>query len=62
MKAMKQFASMIVFCVISATAFAERIAPPTLVSVAFADTEVSTNIAIAPLVGGRSLPPGYISA
>ncbi len=51
---MKQFASMIVFCIISANAFAERIAPPTLVSVAFADTEVSTNIAIAPLVGGRS--------
>jgi hypothetical protein len=54
MKAMKQFSSMVLFCVLSANAFAERLAPPTLPSSAFADTEASTNIAIAPLVGGRS--------
>ena len=45
---------MIVFCVISANAFAERLAPPPLAPSAFADTEASLNIAIAPLVGGRS--------
>ncbi len=39
---------------IAIVAFAERIAPPTLFPSAFADTEVSTNIAIAPLVGSRS--------
>ena len=51
---MKQLASMFAFCVISINAFAERIAPPTLASAELADTEVSTNIAIAPVVGGRS--------
>ena len=51
---MKQFASFLLFCVFSANAFADRIVPPTLLSSAFADTEASTNIAIAPLVGGRS--------
>ena len=35
-------------------ALAERIDPPVLAPSAFADTEASTNIAIAPLVGGRS--------
>ncbi len=35
-------------------AFAERIAPPTLLVSAFADTEVSTNIAIAVLDASRS--------
>ena len=34
--------------------FAERIVPPALAPSAFSDTEASTNIAIAPLVGGRS--------
>ena len=54
MKAVKQFASILLFCVLSANAFDERIVPPTLSPSAFADTEASTNIAIAPLVGGRS--------
>ena len=39
---------------LSAPAFAERLVPPTLPPSAFADTETSTNIAITPLVGGRS--------
>lgn len=51
---MKQFASFILFCVLSANAFAERLDPPTLSPSAFADTETSTNIAIVPLVDGRS--------
>ena len=54
MKIVKQFASLLLFCAVSAIAFAERIALPPLASSAFADMEASTNIAIAPLVGGRS--------
>ena len=54
MKVVKQFASLFLFCVISANAFAERLVTPTLPPSAFADMEASTNIAIAPLVGGRS--------
>ncbi len=55
MKVMKQFASTILICAISATAFAERIVPPMLPPSAFADTEATTNIAITPLVGERSV-------
>ena len=42
------------FALASAIASAERIALPMLPIAAFADTEVSTNIAITPLVGSRS--------
>ena len=45
----------ILFLLLTAVlSFAERIVPSTLFPSAFADTEVSTNITIAPLVGGRS--------
>ena len=54
MKVVKQFASLFLFCVISANAFAERLVTPPLPPSAFADTEASTNIVIAPLVGGRT--------
>ncbi len=39
---------------LAGAARAERIVPPVLAPSAYADTEASTNIAIAPLVGGRS--------
>ena len=51
---MKHFVPVLLFGIISATALAERIAAPTLSLSAFADTEASTNIAMKPLVGGRS--------
>ena len=52
---MKQFTlTFLAVLGLSAMAFAERLVPPTLPPSAFADTEASTNIAIAPLEGGRS--------
>ena len=51
---MKRFIFNLVFSVLSAVVFAERIAPPTLPPSAFADTESSTNIAIAVLDASRS--------
>ncbi len=51
---MKRFIFHLVFSVLSAAAFAERIAPPTLPASAFADTEASTNITIAALDVSRS--------
>ena len=44
----------LVFSVLSAAAFAERIAPPVLPVSSFADTEASTNIAIAVQDASRS--------
>ncbi len=54
MKAMKRFIFHLVFSVLSAAAFAERIALPVLPVSSFADTEASTNIAIAALDASRS--------
>ena len=54
MKAMKSVFVLILFGTLSATAFAERIAPPTLPPSAFADTETSTNIAITVQDASRS--------
>ena len=51
---MKQFIFPLVFSVLSAVVFAARIAPPTLPPSAFADTEASTNIAIAVQDASRS--------
>ena len=51
---MKRFIFHLVFFVLSAIVFAERIAPPVLPASAFADTEASTNIAIAALDASRS--------
>ena len=51
---MKRFIFPLVFSVLSAVVSAERIAPPTLPPSAFADTEASTNIAIAALDASRS--------
>ena len=51
---MKRFIFNLVFSVLSAVVFAERIAPPVLPASAFADTEASTNIAIAVLDASRS--------
>ena len=51
---MKRFILPLVFSVLSAVVFAERIAPPTLPPSAFADTETSTNIAIAVQDASRS--------
>ena len=51
---MKRFIFPLVFSVLSAVVFAERIAPPVLPVSAFADTEASTNIAIAALNASRS--------
>ena len=51
---MKRFIFHLVFSVLSAAAFAERIAPPVLHVSAFADTEASTNIAIAVQDASRS--------
>ena len=44
----------VLLLVLAGVARAERIVPPALAPSAYADTEASTNIAIAPLVGGRS--------
>ena len=46
MKAMRLSTYFVIFVTISASIFAERIAPPTFPLSAFADTEASTNIAI----------------
>ena len=54
MNDMKAWFVLIPFGIIRATAFAERIAPPTLPPSAFADTEASTNIAIAVQDASRS--------
>ena len=54
MKAVKRFIFHLVFSVLSSAAFAERIAPPVLPVSAFADTEASTNIAIAVQDASRS--------
>ena len=54
MKAMKRFIFHLVFSVLSAAAFAERIALPVLPVSSFADTEASTNIAIAIQDSSRS--------
>ena len=51
---MKRFIFHLVFSVLSAVVFAERIAPPVLPVSAFADTEASTNIAIAVQDASRS--------
>ena len=51
---MKRFFFTLVFSVLSAVVFAERIAPPVLPVSSFADTEASTNIAIAALDASRS--------
>ena len=51
---MTRFIFHLVFSVLSAAAFAERITPPTLPPPPFADTEASTNIAIAALDASRS--------
>ena len=51
---MKRFISPLVFSVLSAVVSAERIAPPTLAPSAYADTEASTNIAIAVQDASRS--------
>ena len=51
---MKRFIFHLVFSVLSAAAFAERIALPVLPVSSFADTEASTNIAIAALDASRS--------
>ncbi len=51
---MKRTANVAFLLLATMVSLAERIAPPMLPPSAFADTEVSTNIAIAPLVGGRS--------
>ena len=51
---MKLLSFCALFFLFISIAFAERIVPPTLPPSAFADTEASTNIAIAPLMGGRS--------
>jgi hypothetical protein len=54
MKAMKRFIFHFLFSVLSAAAFAERIALPVLPVSSFADTEASTNIATAALDASRS--------
>ena len=54
MKAMKRFIFHLVFSVLSAAAFAERIALPVLPVSSFADTEASTNIDTAALDASRS--------
>ena len=46
MKVMRLATYFVIFVIISASIFAERIAPPALPQPAFADTEASTNIAI----------------
>ncbi len=51
---MRRFFFTLVFSVLSAVVFAERIALPTLLPSPFADTEASTNIAIAALDASRS--------
>ena len=51
---MKRFIFPLVFSVLSAVVSAERIAPPALAPSAFADTEASTNIAIAVQDASRS--------
>ena len=51
---MKRFIFHLVFSVLSAVVFAERIAPPVLPASSFADTEASTNIAIAVQDASRS--------
>ena len=51
---MKRFIFHLVFSVLSAVVSAERIAPPALAPSAFADTEASTNIAIAVQDASRS--------
>ncbi len=51
---MQQFILPLLFFVLSSVAFAERVAPPTLPSFTFADTEASTNIAISVLDASRS--------
>ena len=51
---MRQFIFLPVFAVLSAVVSAERIAPPTLAPSAYADTEASTNIAIAVQDASRS--------
>ena len=51
---MKQAVAIPFFLLAAMVSLAERIVPPVLAPSAFADTEASTNIAIAPLVGGRS--------
>jgi hypothetical protein len=51
---MKHFLFILAFALVAETTIAERIAPPTLSVSAFADTEASTNIAIAALDASRS--------
>ena len=51
---MKRFIFPLVFSVLSAVVSAERIAPSALAPSAYADTEASTNIAIAALDASRS--------
>ena len=51
---MRRFFFTLVFSVLSAVVSAERIAPSTLAPSAYADTEASTNIAIAALDASRS--------
>lgn len=51
---MRRFFFTLVFSVLSAVVSAERIAPSTLAPSAYADTEASTNIAIAALNASRS--------
>jgi hypothetical protein len=51
---MKQAVAIPFFLLAAMVSLAERIVPPVLAPSAFADTEASTNIAIAPPVGGRS--------
>ena len=46
--------TVVLLLALAGVARAERIVPPALAPSAYADTEASTNIAIAPLVGGRS--------
>ena len=51
---MRRFFFTLVFSVLSAVVFAERIALPTLLPSPFADTEASTNISMAALDASRS--------
>ena len=51
---MKRTATVAILLLAAMVSLAERITLPMLSPPAFADTEASTNIAIAPLVGGRS--------
>ena len=51
---MKRTATVSLLLLAAMVSLAERITPPMLPLSAFADTEASTNIAITPLVGGRS--------